>query len=196
MQQLVFATNNAHKLEEVQAKAGDQIKLLSLNDINCHDDIEETGLTFSENASLKSHYVYQKYKLNSFGDDSGLEIDALDNEPGIYSARYAGEHGNHEANMDKVLNRLNDNANRKARFRTVISLLWNGEEHFFEGIVEGTIRTGRRGSAGFGYDPIFQPDGYAITFAEMSMEEKNRISHRGRAVDQLIAFLKNQTKAF
>lgn len=193
MQQLVFATNNAHKLEEVQAKAGDRIKLLSLNDINCHDDIEETGLTFNENASIKSHYIYQKFNLNCFGDDSGLEIEALNNEPGIYSARYAGKHGDHDANMDKVLDKLRGSANRKARFRTVISLLWNGEEHFFEGTVAGTIRTERSGAAGFGYDPIFQPDGYHITFAEMSMAEKNAISHRGRAVDELIKFLNTQT---
>jgi XTP/dITP diphosphohydrolase len=195
MQQLVFATNNAHKLEEVQAKAGDQIKLLSLDDIGCHDDIEETGLTFNENASIKSRYIYERYSLNCFGDDSGLEIDALNNEPGIYSARYAGKHGNHEANMDKVLEKLNGNANRKARFRTVISLMWNGEEYLFEGTVPGTIRNERCGTAGFGYDPIFQPDGYDITFAEMSMDEKNSISHRGRAVDELIAFLNTQTKA-
>jgi XTP/dITP diphosphohydrolase len=189
MQQLVFATNNAHKLEEVQAKAGDQIKLLSLNDIGCHDDIEETGLTFNDNASIKSHFIYERYHLNCFGDDSGLEVDALNNEPGIYSARYAGTHGNHEANMDMILEKLAGAENRKARFRTVISLLWNGEEHFFEGTVPGTIRTERSGAAGFGYDPIFQPDGYDITFAEMSMSEKNSISHRGRAVDKLIAFL-------
>lgn len=195
MQQLVFATNNAHKLEEVQAKAGDQIKLLTLNDIGCHDDIEETGLTFNENASIKSRYIYQKYNLNCFGDDSGLEIEALNNEPGIYSARYAGKHGDHEANIDKVLANLKDKTNRKARFRTVISLIWNGEEHFFDGIVNGTIRHERSGAKGFGYDPIFQPDGYEITFAEMSMDEKNRISHRGRAVDLLIGFLNAQTKA-
>ncbi|MES2268260.1 MAG: non-canonical purine NTP diphosphatase [Bacteroidota bacterium] len=195
MQQLVFATNNAHKLEEVQAKACLQINLLSLNDIGCNDDIEETGLTFNENASIKSRYIYQKYNLNCFGDDSGLEIEALNNEPGIYSARYAGKHGDHEANIDKVLDKLKDATNRNARFRTVISLMWNGEEHFFDGIVNGTIRHERCGTAGFGYDPIFQPDGYDITFAEMSMDEKNRISHRGRAVDLLINFLNAQTKA-
>ncbi|MCO5937289.1 non-canonical purine NTP diphosphatase [Mucilaginibacter sp. RB4R14] len=195
MQQLVFATNNAHKLEEVQAKAGTQIKLLTLNDIGCQDDIEETGFTFNENASIKSRHIYQKYNLNCFGDDSGLEIEALNNEPGIYSARYAGKHGDHEANMDKVLNNLKGETNRKARFRTVISLIWNGDEHFFDGIVNGTIRHERCGTAGFGYDPIFQPDGYEITFAEMSMEEKNRISHRGRAVDLLISFLNAQPKA-
>ncbi|MFD0765854.1 non-canonical purine NTP diphosphatase [Mucilaginibacter lutimaris] len=195
MQQLVFATNNAHKLEEVQAKVGDHFKIVSLDDIGCHDDIEETGLTFNENASIKSRYIYQKYNLNCFGDDSGLEIAALNNEPGIYSARYAGKHGDHEANIDKVLNNLKNETNRKARFRTVISLMWNGEEHFFDGIVNGTIRYERCGAAGFGYDPIFQPDGYDITFAEMTMDKKNRISHRGRAVDLLISFLNAQTTA-
>ena len=195
MQQLVFATNNAHKLQEVAAKIEGRIKLLSLNDINCHDDIAETGTTFSQNASIKSHHIYNKYHLNCFGDDSGLEIDALNGEPGVYSARYAGEHGNHAANNQKVLEALQGVINRKARFKTVIALLWNGDEYFFEGTVPGTIRTGRCGSAGFGYDPIFQPDGYNITFAEMSMAEKNSISHRGRAVDQLIQFLNTQTKA-
>ena len=187
--QLVFATNNRHKLEEVAAKVGDKIQLLTLNDIGCTDDIEETGITFKENASIKSHYIYQKYKLNCFGDDSGLEIDALNGEPGVYSARYAGEHGNHAANISKVLQNLTGETNRKARFRTVISLIWNGEEHFFDGTVEGQIRTATSGTAGFGYDPIFEPDGYNITFAEMSLEQKNSISHRARAMDQLISFL-------
>jgi len=189
MRQIVFATNNRHKLDEVAAKVGDRLQLLNLEDIGCYDEIPETGITFRENASLKSHYIYQKYHLDCFGDDSGLEIDALNGEPGVYSARYAGTHGDHEANMDKVLALLAGQSNRKARFRTVISLLWNGEEHFFEGIVEGTIRHERSGAKGFGYDPIFQPDGYDITFAEMSLEEKNRISHRGMAVEQLIDFL-------
>src|SRR5882762_3483234 len=164
MQQLVFATNNRHKLEEVAAKIKDKFKLLNLDDIGCTDDIEETGTTFKENASIKSHYIYQKYKLDCFGDDSGLEIDALNGEPGVYSARYAGEHGNHEANINKVLINLKNATNRKARFRTVISLIWNGEEHFFEGTVEGIIRNEKSGTQGFGYDPIFQPDGYEITF--------------------------------
>ena len=190
MHQLVFATNNQHKIEEVAAKTGNDFKLLSLDDINCHDDIAETGTTFLENASIKSHYIYEKYNLNCFGDDSGLEIGALNNEPGVYSARYAGKHGDHAANMEKVLKSLQGNANRKARFRTVISLIWNGEEYIFDGTVEGTIRTELSGTAGFGYDPIFQPEGYDITFAEMSMEAKNEISHRGRAVDKMLAFLK------
>lgn len=189
MQQLVFATNNAHKLEEVAAKIKNNIKLVSLNDIDCKDDIEETGETFNENASIKSHFIYNKYHLNCFGDDSGLEIDALNGEPGVYSARYAGIHGDHAANNQKVLSRLGSATNRKARFRTVISLIWNGEEHFFEGAIEGTIRHELSGAAGFGYDPIFQPDGYTKTFAQMTLEEKNAISHRAKAVDKLLNFL-------
>ncbi|GAB2987139.1 non-canonical purine NTP diphosphatase [Mucilaginibacter puniceus] len=189
MQQLVFTTNNIHKLEEVAAKIKGSIQLASLNDIGCHDDIEETGTTFSQNASIKSHYIYNKYHLNCFGDDSGLEIDALGGEPGVYSARYAGEHGNHAANNQKVLHKLSSATNRKARFRTVISLIWNGEEHFFEGTVEGSIRHELSGAAGFGYDPIFQPDGYTKTFAEMSLEEKNTISHRAKAMEKLLDFL-------
>lgn len=163
--------------------------MLSLNDINCFDEIDETGATFRENASIKSHYIYNNYRLNCFGDDSGLEIGALNGEPGVYSARYAGEHGNHGANNKKVLDQLKDATNRNARFRTVISLIWNGDEHFFEGTVEGTIRKELSGTAGFGYDPIFQPDGYDITFAEMSMAEKNRISHRAKAMEKLMVFL-------
>ena len=189
MQQLVFATNNQHKLEEVSAKIEGEIQLLTLDDIGCHDDIAETGLTFRENASIKSSYIYHKYHLNCFGDDSGLEIDALNGEPGVYSARYAGKHGDHEANINKVLTKLGSATNRKAQFRTVISLVWNGDEHFFEGTVEGTIRHERAGTKGFGYDPIFQPDGYKVTFAEMSMDEKNKISHRAKATEQLITFL-------
>ncbi|WDZ98969.1 non-canonical purine NTP diphosphatase [Mucilaginibacter sp. SJ] len=194
MQQLVFATNNRHKLDEVSAKLNGAIQLLTLNDIGCYDDIEETGTTFKANASIKSHHVYAEYKLNCFGDDSGLEIDALNGEPGVYSARYAGVHGNHAANISKVLDNLKGETNRKARFRTVISLIWNGEEHFFEGIAEGSIRQGLSGSGGFGYDPIFEPAGYNITFAEMSMEEKNAISHRAKAMEQLITFLNEAGK--
>ncbi|MDN5285345.1 MAG: non-canonical purine diphosphatase [Mucilaginibacter sp.] len=189
MQQLVFATNNQHKLEEVAAKIKDKFKLLSLEDIGCTDDIEETGTSFRENASIKSHYVYQKYNLNCFGDDSGLEIDALNGEPGVYSARYAGEHGNRDANIEKVLHNLTGKTNRKARFRTVISLMWNGQEYFFDGTVEGNIRTNPSGNDPFGYNPIFEPEGYNVTFAEISLDEKNRISHRAKAMDQLISFL-------
>jgi XTP/dITP diphosphohydrolase len=190
MHKLVFATNNAHKIEEVAAKIGNQFTLLSLDDIGCHIDIAETGSTFEANASIKSHYIFNQYKLNCFGDDSGLEIDALNNEPGVYSARYAGKHGDHDANIDKVLQNMAQSFNRKARFRTVISLLWNGKEHLFDGTIEGSIRHQRSGLKGFGYDPIFQPDGYNITFAEMSLQQKNEISHRARAVEQMVEFLK------
>ena len=189
MQELVFATNNAHKLEEVAAKIAGKIRLLSLNDIGCYEDIEETGTTFRENASIKSYFIYNKYNLNCFADDSGLEIDALNGAPGVYSARYAGEHGNHDANIDLVLKNMKDITNRSARFRTVISLIWEGKEHFFEGTVEGTVRNERSGTAGFGYDPIFEPAGYNITFAEMTMAEKNAISHRARAMIGLMKFL-------
>lgn len=187
---LVFATNNRHKLEEVSDKIGDHFELLTLNDIGCTEDIEETGSTFEENAGIKSKCIYNKYHLNCFGDDSGLIVDALNGEPGVYSARYAGEHGNHAANIKKVLTKLEGVENRKARFIAVISLMWEGKEHVFEGVVEGTIRHETTGVGGFGYDPIFQPDGYGVTFAEMSMEEKNQISHRARATEKLIAFLK------
>jgi len=190
MQELVFATNNAHKLEEVAAKIAGKIQLLSLDDIGCYADIEETGTTFRENASIKSNFIYNKYHLNCFGDDSGLEIDALNGAPGVYSARYSGEHGNHSANIDKVLKKMEGLTNRSARFRTVISLIWEGSEHFFDGTVEGTIRHERSGTAGFGYDPIFEPAGYSITFAEMTMEQKNAISHRARAMVGLMEFLK------
>ena len=190
MQQLVFATNNAHKLEEVAAKIEGKIKLLNLTDIGCIEEIDETGNTFRENASLKSRFIYEKYHINCFGDDSGLEIEALNGEPGVFSARYAGEHGNHAANIDKTLAALKNITNRKANFRTVISLIWNGDEYFFEGVVNGTIRNERVGTAGFGYDPIFQPDGYTKTFAEMSLAEKNKISHRAIAMADLLDFLK------
>ena len=191
-QQLVFATNNAHKIEEVAAKIGDQFDILSLNAIGFTDDIAETGTTFAANASIKSQAIYSRFKLDCFGDDSGLEITALNGEPGVYSARYAGQHGNHDANIDKVLVNLKGKTNRRARFITMISLMWNGEEHFFEGTVEGTIRHERAGAKGFGYDPIFQPDGYDITFAEMTMAEKNNISHRARALEKMVEFLKTQ----
>lgn len=189
MHQLIFATNNAHKLHEVAAKIGHKIKLYSLDDIGCYDDIAETGATFHENAAIKSHFVHNKYKLNCFADDSGLEVDALNGEPGVYSARYAGAHGDHTGNIDKVLKKLGDANNRRARFRTVISLIWDNEEQFFEGVIEGIIRRQPSGSGGFGYDPIFQPDGYDLTFGEMTLDQKNSISHRSLAVDSLLAFL-------
>ncbi len=188
MTKLVFATNNAHKLEEVQAIVGDKFTLKSLADIGCDDDIPETGQTFQENARQKTDYLFDKYHLDCFGDDSGLEIDALDGEPGVYSARYSGSR-DMEKNIDLVLERLKGKDRRSARFRTVISLLLNGEQHYFEGTIEGRIIEERRGEKGFGYDPIFIPVGYEQTFAEMSAEEKNTISHRAIAVQKLAAFL-------
>ena len=188
-EQLVFATNNQHKIEEVTEKLGGSIVLKTLDDIGCYDEIIENGNTFNENASIKSHFIFEKYGLDCFGDDSGLEVEALHGEPGVFSARYAGKHGDHSANMDKLLTNLEHVENRRARFITVISLIWKGTEYFFEGTVNGHIRHERSGNAGFGYDPIFEPEGFDRTFAEMSLEEKNKLSHRARAVEKLVAFL-------
>ncbi|MGJ1261479.1 non-canonical purine NTP diphosphatase [Sphingobacterium spiritivorum] len=190
MIELIFATNNAHKLEEVRAIVGDAFMIKSLDDINCQDDIPETGDTFEENAKQKTDYLVNKYGLYCFGDDSGLEIEAINNEPGVYSARYSGSR-DMERNIDLVLEKLADSENRKARFRTVISLFLNEQQHFFEGAITGTIISERRGAEGFGYDPIFIPDGYDKTFAEMSADEKNGISHRSIAVKALTGFLKS-----
>lgn len=187
--QLVFATNNLNKLEEVQIKVGTGFKLLNLKDINCFEDIAETGLTLNENATIKSSYVHKNYNVSCFADDTGLEIFALNNEPGVYSAHYSGDRDPIK-NMDLVLQKLEGVKDRSARFRTVISLIINNKEHLFEGIVNGTIRKEKSGTAGFGYDPIFEPEGYNITFAEMSLADKNKISHRGRAMEKLIDFLK------
>ena len=187
---LVFATNNQHKLKELQAILGDEFRLLSLKDIGCEEEIPEEQETLEGNASQKSYFIYNKYGYNCFADDTGLEIEALSGEPGVYSARYAGEEKSAEANMRKVLEKMAKINHRKARFRTVISLILNGKEQLFEGIVDGTILTEKHGEAGFGYDPIFQPDGFKQTFAEMELSEKNKISHRGRAVQKLVAYLK------
>lgn len=187
--ELVFATNNQHKLKELQSILGNRFKLLSLTDIGCTEDIPEEQPTLEGNARQKAYYIYEKYKRSCFADDTGLEIEALDNEPGVYSARYAGEAKNSDANMDKVLLKLSKINQRKARFRTVISLVMNGEEKQFEGIVEGAIAKGKRGTSGFGYDPIFIPSGYDKTFSELGMEEKNLISHRARAVQKLVEYL-------
>ena len=190
MKKLVFATNNAHKLEEIRAILGNKVEILSLNDINCHADIPETADTLQGNAALKAQYIYENYGLDCFADDTGLEVDALNGAPGIYSARYAGGEGHDsEANMKKLLSEMQDKDNRKARFRTVICLIEGGEEHFFEGIVNGSIIRERKGGAGFGYDPVFMPDGYSETFAEMGNDEKNKISHRARAVKKLCEYL-------
>lgn len=187
-QQLVFATNNHHKLDEVQVKVGNNFKIVSLKEIGCFEDIAETGLTLEENASIKSQHVFKNYNVNCFADDTGLEVFALNNEPGVYSARYSGDR-DFTKNMDLVLEKLEGKTDRRARFRTVISLIINGKEHLFEGIVNGAIRTEKSGTEGFGYDPIFEPEGYNVTFAEMGLEEKNIVSHRGRAMEKLISFL-------
>lgn len=186
--ELIFATNNQHKLEEVQQLIGSKFHLKSLADIHCWDDIPETGTTFEENAGQKSKYIFDRFALNCFADDSGLEVDALNNEPGIYSARYSGTRDS-EQNLHLVLEKLGNSTNRKARFVTVISLLMDGKEYLFEGTINGQIAHKISGKKGFGYDPIFIPDGYAITFADLDSSEKNRISHRARAMQKLIEFL-------
>ena len=184
----VFATNNAHKLEEVTAILGNKIELLSMKDINCHADIPETADTLEGNALLKARYIFENYQLDCFADDTGLEVEALNGAPGVYSARYAGDAHNSEANMKKLLQDMEGIENRKAQFRTVFALIINGKEHLFEGIVKGEITKHRHGTSGFGYDPVFIPEGYTQTYAEMGNELKNKISHRGRAIQQLIAF--------
>jgi len=189
MKDLILATNNPHKVDEIKSKLGNSLSIKTLNELGFYDDIPETAGTLQGNASQKAHFLYDKFGCNCFADDTGLEVEALNGEPGVYSARYAGVDKDSEANMQKLLQNLSGKENRKARFRTVISLIWEGEEHFFEGIVEGTILTEKHGSEGFGYDPIFQPNGYSKSFAELSMEEKNSISHRGKAVEKLLQFL-------
>jgi XTP/dITP diphosphohydrolase len=189
MKELVFATNNNHKLEEIRAVVGNKFNILSLRDIGCFEDIPETAETLEGNASLKSGYVQTHFGKDCFADDTGLEIEALGGAPGVYSARYAGPGHDHQKNMDKVLHEMTGIEHRAARFRTVISLILAGREYQFEGIVTGTIRHERSGSQGFGYDPIFQPDGFTTTFAEMDLDAKNQVSHRARATQKLLAFL-------
>jgi XTP/dITP diphosphohydrolase len=188
---LVFATNNAHKLEEMTAILGDRVELLSLRDIHCEADIPETANTLEGNARMKAQYIREHFGLDCFADDTGLEVEALNGEPGVYSARYAGEGHDSEANMQKLLQKLQGVDNRRAQFRTAICLLMDGEEHLFEGIVKGEIVCERRGGAGFGYDPIFIPEGYTETFAEMGNEVKNTISHRARAAEKLCIYLQS-----
>lgn len=187
--EIVFASNNAHKLEEVRSKLPKEFAVLSLKDVLGDVDIPETGETLDENASIKSRYVFERTGMNCFSDDTGLEIAALNGEPGVYSARYAGEGCSFQDNMDKVLGKMEGAEDRSACFRTVISLILNGEEHFFEGRVDGEILTEEHGEKGFGYDPIFRPNGFNESFAEMTLEQKNEISHRGRAVQKLVDFL-------
>lgn len=187
--EIVFATHNANKLKEVQQLLPNGIELLSLSDINCHEEIPETATTLAGNAQLKADHVTKNYGFDCFADDTGLEVGALNGEPGIYSARYAGAPRDADANMQKLLKNLEDYTNRSAQFRTVIALNLNGKQYSFEGVCKGKILHDKQGAEGFGYDPIFRPNGFSESFAEMTMEEKSNISHRGRAVAKLVEFL-------
>ena len=192
---LVFATNNKHKLEEMRAILGDKVELLSLAEVDCFDDIPETADTLEGNALIKARHIYGKYSIPCFADDTGLEVEALDGAPGVYSARYAGESNDAEANMNKLLHNLTGKSNRNAQFRTVIALIIEGEERLFEGIVRGTIAEERQGKEGFGYDPIFIPEGCNESFAQMAAAEKNSMSHRSRAAAALNEYLQSQETA-
>ena len=186
---LVFATNNLHKLKEVQEMLSNSIEVLSLKDIGCFEDIEVTEITLEGNAKLKADYITKKYGFDCFADDTGLEVEALDGKPGVYSARYAGEHGNAEKNMEKLLFELKNKLSRKAKFRTIIALNITNKQYLFEGICDGEILNEKTGVKGFGYDPIFKPSNASCSFAEMNSEEKNIISHRGIAIQKLVQFL-------
>lgn len=190
MKKLVFATNNPHKLEEIRAILGSKLEILSLADIGCDADIPETAETLEGNALIKAHYVYDNYKLDCFADDTGLEVDALHGLPGVHTARYAyPDRHDPEANMIKLLEALRENNDRNARFRTVIALIEKSKEHLFEGVVEGVIAREKSGTQGFGYDPVFIPEGNSKTFAELGEDIKNTISHRARAVQKLAEYL-------
>ena len=189
---LVFATNNLNKLAEVQKMLPNSIKILSLKDINCFNEIDETETTLEGNAKLKADYITEKFGYNCFADDTGLEVEFLNNSPGVYSARYAGLENDSEKNMQKLLSELKNRSNRKAQFRTAIALNLNDKQFLFEGICKGEITIEKQGEKGFGYDPIFKPNGFNNSFAEMTSEEKNSISHRGNAIQQLVSFLTNQ----
>lgn len=186
---LVFVTNNAHKLEEIASILGEKVELLSLKDIDCTTEIPETSDTLQGNAIQKAEYIYKHYKLNCFADDTGLEVETLGGAPGVYSARYAGSGHNSEANMQKLLQNLQGANNRKAQFRTVICLIIDGKQHLFEGICKGEITEEKRGNSGFGYDPIFIPEGYDKSFAQLGNDIKNKISHRAKAVEMLYKYL-------
>ena len=191
---IVFATNNPNKLKEIQSLIPKEIEIISLNEIGCNEDIPETGDTLEANAFQKAHYIKDNFNYDCFADDTGLEIDELNGDPGVYSARYAGPERNENANMNKVLNELKGKKNRKAQFRTAIALILKGEEHLFEGKVEGYISKDKQGNEGFGYDPIFIPENDIRSFAQMSLQEKGVISHRGRAVRKLVAYLNKISK--
>lgn len=186
---MVFVTANVHKLSEVRDLLGDYFEIQSLKDIGFDEDIPETGETLAENASQKSHCIYDRFGTDCFADDTGLEVEALDGAPGVYSARYAGETASYEQNVTKLLLELKDVVQRTACFRTVISLILNGKEHLFEGVVKGRIISRKKGPGGFGYDPVFVPDGYNQTFSEIGSDTKNRISHRGKAIKKLVDFM-------
>lgn len=189
METLVFATNNQHKLEEVRNIMCPFVQIISLSDIGCREDIPETAPTLEGNALQKAGYIKAHYGYDCFADDTGLEVEALNNAPGVYSARYAGPGHEAEANMRKLLHEMEGKSNRKARFRTVIALIWKGKEYLFDGVIDGTITEDKRGDSGFGYDPVFKPDLYTKTFAELGNDIKNKISHRALAVNKLAAFL-------
>ncbi|NLX66296.1 MAG: non-canonical purine NTP diphosphatase [Bacteroidales bacterium] len=189
MKKIVFATNNLHKLDEIGKIGKGRLHILSLVDIDCHEEIEETGTTLEENALIKTKFVKTKYGYDCFADDTGLEVEALKGAPGVYSARYAGEGCSFADNMDKLLAALQGIENRTAQFRTVIALVLNGKEYLFDGVIKGKIIEEKRGSTGFGYDPIFMPEGYDKTFAELGNEIKNSISHRAVAMEKLVDFL-------
>lgn len=191
--QIVAATNNLHKLSEIRPLIEPDFRILSLHDIGCHEELPETMETLEGNSLQKASYVYERYHLPCFADDTGLEVEALDGAPGVYSARYAGEQKNNDENIDLLLRNLDGKGNRRAQFRTIITLLGIDGLQVFEGALSGSILSGRRGSAGFGYDPIFQPDGFTKTLAELTMDEKNSISHRGRAISKLVDFLKHKS---
>lgn len=190
--ELCFATNNEHKLKEVRQLLGDQHRVLSLADIGCLEELQEDQETLEGNSLQKAKYIFDNYHISCFADDTGLEVEALEGAPGVYSARYAGAQRNNNDNIDLLLKNLAQSSNRKARFRTIITLVMKGEFHQFEGIVNGEILSSKRGDHGFGYDPIFLPEGNQKSMAELTASEKNAISHRGRAIEKLIAFLKNQ----
>ena len=194
MTKLVFATHNKHKLREAQIKVGSNFEIISLSELNFFDDIPETEDTIEGNARLKAEFVYERFGENCFADDTGLEVEALNGQPGVFSARYAGENASYDDNVQKLLKNLGDNPNRKAMFRTCIHLIINGQHHVFEGATKGLITLQPKGTDGFGYDPVFVPEGYDKTFAEISIEEKNIISHRGKALDKLCDFLSKTAK--
>lgn len=190
---LCLATNNAHKVEELQSLLGDAFEIKTLKDIGCTEDIEETGTTFLENSLIKAGYVFRKYGMNVLADDSGLEVSALGGRPGVYSARYAGEPSDATANNRKLMKELEGVTGRSARFRTVITLILNGETHTFDGEVTGKIKETFNGEEGFGYNPVFIPDGFEATFHEMTFEQRSRLNHRGRAMEKLLEFLEQRS---